>query len=271
MKRASLVVGSLLVGVLLITAIVSMFWTPHDPIQVVAADRLQGPSAAHLLGTDMMGIDLLSRLMVGARDCFQSGITAVFVAVAVGVPLGVLSAMASGWLSEVLLRITSVLYAFPILLLAILFAAVAGGGSTWTAMLAIGIATVPIFARVSRAAALPVLASDYVLAARSAGTSQLSIALRHVLPNIASVIWVQASISFGVAVLAGSGISYLGLGSPAPTVTWGRMLYEAQSYLYDYPMLALLPGIAIALAILGFNLLGDGLRDLLDPRLREIA
>ncbi len=271
MKRAALVMGLVVVSLLVLTAVVSLFWTPFDPIRVVPADRLQGPSATHWLGTDMMGIDLLSRLMVGARICLQVGIMAVSLAALVGVPLGVVAAMTSGWLSEVLQRMNSVLYAFPALLLAILFATIADGGSTWTAMAAIGVATVPIFARVSRAAALPVLASDFVLAARAAGTTLPGIAWRHVLPNIAPVIWVQASISFGVAILAEAGMSYLGLGTPAPIPTWGRMLRDAQNYLYDNPMMAVLPGTAIALAVLGFNLLGDGLRDLLDPRLRVIA
>jgi peptide/nickel transport system permease protein len=179
-----------------------------------------------------------------------------------------LAGVAGGWVSEVLMRASDVLYAFPALLLAILLAA-AFGASTWTAMVAIGVATVPAFARVTRAGTLQVLASDYVLAARAAGTGRLAIAGRHILPNVAPVIGVQASVAFGIAILAEAALSYLGLATPPPTPTWGRMLRDAQTYLFSDPVLALWPGLAIALAVLGFNLLGDGLRDVLDPRLRR--
>lgn len=269
MKKLGLYLGLGLVGTLLLVALLAAFWTPYDPIRVVTGADLQPPSLRHWLGTDPNGIDVLSRLMIGARVCVVVGIIAVGVAAIIGVPLGVLAAMRGGWLGEVIMRSTDVLYAFPALLLAIVLAA-AFGGSTLTAMTAIGIATVPAFARMARAAALPVLASDYVLAARSSGTSRPRIALRHVAPNIAPVVGVQASVSFGIAILAEAGLSYLGLGTPAPTPTWGRMLHDAQGWIYTAPHLAVLPGVAIALAVLGFNLLGDGLRDFLDPRLREL-
>lgn len=268
MRRASLIIGIVLVAVVILQAVVSIFWTPFDPTEVNPAQRLVGPSAAHLLGTDGFGIDILSRIMTSAQTCLIVGIIAVGIAAVIGVPLGIVAGVLGGWLSELIMRATDILYAFPALLLAILLAA-AFGASTWTAMIAIGIATVPAFARVTRAGTLQVMVSDYVLAARAAGTGKLAIAGRHILPNVAPVIGVQASVAFGIAILAEAALSYLGLATPPPTPTWGRMLKDAQVYLFSDPLLALWPGLAIALAVLGFNLLGDGLRDLLDPKLRE--
>lgn len=269
MRRANLVLGGVLVGAVVLAALVSFVWTPFDPTRVDATMRLQSPGHfPYVLGTDGFGIDILSRIMAASRICLLVGVIAVGIAAVVGVPLGVLAGVLGGWWSEVVMRAADVLYAFPALLLAILLAA-AFGASTWTAMTAIGIASIPAFARVARAGTLQVMASDYVLAARSSGTGRTAIAARHILPNIAPVIGVQASIAFGIAILAEAALSYLGLSTPPPTPTWGRMLKDAQNYLFSDPLLALWPGLAIGLAVLGFNLLGDGLRDLLDPRLRE--
>jgi peptide/nickel transport system permease protein len=267
-RRSSLLAGSLLVGATIVLALVSFFWTPYDPIRVDPTAVLQPPFGSHLLGTDGLGIDVASRIMVGAQTCLLVGVIAVGIAALVGVPLGIVAGVLGGWASELVMRATDVLYAFPALLLAILLAA-AFGASTWTAMIAIGVATIPAFARVTRAGTLQVMASDYVLAARAAGTGRLGIAARHILPNVAPVIGVQASVAFGIAILAEAALSYLGLATPPPTPSWGRMLRDAQTYLFLNPVLALWPGLAIALAVLGFNLLGDGLRDLLDPKLRE--
>ncbi|GAB3703945.1 ABC transporter permease [Mariniluteicoccus flavus] len=269
MKRASLWIGAGLVLGVVLTALVAVVWTPFDPQRVIPGARMLPPGWPHLLGTDNFGIDLVSRLMAGARVCLLVGVIAVGIAALVGVPLGMLAGMARGWLGELVMRAADVLYAFPALLLAILLAA-AFGGSTWTAMTAIGVATIPNFIRVARAATLGVMSSDYVLAARASGTGRLATGLRHVLPNIAPVLGVQASVSFGIAILAEAALSYLGLGTPPPTPTWGRMLREAQTFLFTDPLQALWPGLAIALAVLGFNLLGDGLRDALDPRLKEV-
>lgn len=268
MRRASLVAGALLVGSTALVALLSFVWTPYDPTRVDPAAVLLPPGGRHLLGTDGFGIDVLSRLMVGARTTLLVGVIAVGIAALVGVPLGIVAGVVGGWASELLMRAADVLYAFPALLLAILLAA-AFGASTWTAMAAIGIATIPAFARVTRAGTLQVMASDYVLAARAAGTGRAGIATRHILPNVAPVVGVQASVAFGIAILAEAALSYLGLATPPPTPTWGRMLRDAQTYLFSLPVLALWPGLAIGLAVLGCNLLGDGLRDLLDPRLRE--
>lgn len=269
MKRAQLVTGLILVGAVIVAALVSLVWTPYDPIQVVPGQRLLGPGWPHLLGTDGFGIDVFSRLLVGARTTLMVGIISVGIAALIGVPLGMLAGQIGGWLDQLVMRVSDVVYAFPALLLAILLASVFGA-STMTAMVAIGVASIPAFARVARAGTLQVVASDFVLAARGAGTSRWGIAARHVAPNIAPVVGVQASVGFATAILAEAALSYLGLGTPRPTPTWGNMLRDAQQYLFVAPLQAVWPGLAIAVAVLGFNLLGDGLRDYLDPRLREV-
>ena len=262
----SLVVGALLVGLVAATALLSLVWTPHDPLRIDAGSRLLGPGADHLLGTDRFGRDTLSLLMLGARTTLLVGTVSVGLAALVGVPLGLLAAMAGGWLDTLLMRANDLLLAFPALLLAIMLAAVFGGG-TLTATVAIAIATVPAFARVTRGGALRVLSTEYVLAARAAGRSRPDIAVRHVLPNVGGTLLVQASVSFAIAVLAEAALNFLGFGTQPPTPSWGRMLQESQEFLYETQRLALVPGLAIAAAVLGFNLLGDGLRDRFDPRL----
>ncbi len=262
----SLLVGAVLVGIVVVTALVSFLWTPYDPTRVDATARLLGPDAAHWFGTDKFGRDVVSQLMFGARTTLFVGIVAVSVAALAGTPLGILAAMAPRWLAELIMRANDLLLAFPALLLAIMFGAVYGA-STLTAMVAIGIATVPSFARLARGGALQVLSTEYVLAARAAGRRSPAIALRHVLPNIASLVIVQASVSFAIAVLAEAALSFLGFGTRPPTPSWGRMLQEGQELLPIAPRLVVYPGVAIALAVLGFNLLGDGLRDRFDPRL----
>jgi len=267
-RGAALVVGVVIVGVVVLMALVSFVWTPYDPTFVNATDRLQGLSARHLLGTDKFGRDVLSQILMGSRTTLFVGIVAVGVAAAVGVPLGILAAMAPRWSGELIMRANDLLLAFPALLLAIMFSAVYGG-STLVAMIAIGIATVPSFARLIRGGALQVMRSEYVLAARAAGRRPTAIGLRHVLPNVSSLVIVQASVSFAIAVLAEAALSFLGLGTPPPTPSWGRMLQEGQELLFSTPRLAVVPGIAIAVVVLGFNLLGDGLRDAFDPRLQD--
>ena len=270
MRRFQLLSGLTLVGLVIGAGLVSLLWTPFDPLQVVPPDKLARPGWPHLLGADGLGIDIASQLLVGARTCLLVGIVSVGLAVLFGVPLGMVAGLAGGWVDEVVMRVADVVYAFPALLLAILLAATFGA-STMTAMAAIGVATIPAFARVARAGTLQVKASDFVLAARASGTSRWAIAVRHVAPNIAPVVGVQASVGFAMAILAEAALSYLGLGTPPPTPTWGRMLRDAQGFMFTAPEQALWPGLAIALAVLGFNLLGDGLRDVLDPRLRGVA
>lgn len=265
---ASLVVGALLVGLLVLLTLVSFVWTPFDPLAMDASARLAHPGPEHWLGTDKFGRDVASQIMVGARTTLLVGVVAVGVAALVGVPLGILAAMGPAWLGRLLMRGSDILLAFPALLLAIMFSAIYGG-STTVAMIAIGIASIPTFVRVTRSGALSVLHAEFVLAARAAGRGGLAIAVRHVLPNVVGLVIVQASVAFAMAILAEAALSFLGLGTPPPTPSWGRMLQESQELLWSAPRLAVFPGVAIALAVLGFNLLGDGLRDVLDPRMED--
>ncbi len=262
----SLVTGGAIVATILSMALVSFVWTPHDPTLVDAATRLRTPSAEFWFGTDKFGRDVFSQILVGSRTTLFVGFVAVGVAALVGVPLGIVAGMAPSWFGELLMRGNDLVLAFPALLLAIMFAAVFGA-STFVAMVAIGIATVPSFARLIRSGTLQVLNTEYVLAARAAGRSPFAIGLRHVLPNVGSLVIVQASVGFAIAVLAEAALSFLGIGTPPPTPSWGRMLQESQEMLYSAPRLAVFPGLAIAVAVLGFNLLGDGLRDRFDPKL----
>ncbi|KAM9867116.1 Glutathione transport system permease protein GsiD [Leucobacter aridicollis] len=262
----TLIVGMVLVGIVVVTAIVSFFWTPFDPVQVNAPDRLQGPSAEHWFGTDKYGRDLFSGMLVGARITLFVGLVSVGIALLIGTPLGIWAGIRGGWVEELIMRSSDIVLAFPALLLAIMSAAVFGA-STLTAMVAIGVSTIPGFARVARSGTLQVMSTEYVLAARAASQSRFRIAVRHVLPNIIGIVVVQCSVAFALAVLAEAALSFLGLGTPPPTPSWGRMLQESQQFLGTHPLLAIFPGAAIALAVMGFNLLGDGLRDRFDPKL----
>jgi peptide/nickel transport system permease protein len=266
--NATLSVGLLLAAFIVVAALVSFVWTPYDATLVDTSARLMGPSTDHWLGTDRLGRDVLSQLMVGSRTTLYVGVIAVGVAALIGVPLGIIAGMSSGWLEESIMRVNDFMLAFPALLLAIMLAAIFGG-STLVAMIAIGISSIPSFARLMRSGTLQVMNTDFILAARVAGRRPVSIGLRHTLPNVSALIIVQSSVMFAIAILAEAALSYLGLGTPAPTPSWGRMLQESQTQLYVAPYLALFPGLAIALAVLGFNLLGDGLRDMLDPRLDD--
>jgi len=261
-------VGGLIVGLVILTALVSILWTPSDPNHAEVADRLKSPSSVYLLGTDQIGRDVLSRLMAGATNTLRIGIITVVIALALGVPLGGLAALYRGPTEDAIMRLSDLLLAFPAILLALLFAAVFRP-SAETAMAAIGIALVPVFARVVRGAGLQVLQQDYVTIVRTYGAGNVWIFMRHLLPNVSSVLIVQATVAFAIAILAEAALSYLGLGTPPPTPSWGRMLSESQTYLNQAPLLAVWPGASIAVSVLGFNLLGDGLRDLLDPKLVE--
>jgi len=264
--NASLVIGGVLVALVLLLALVSFVWTPHPPMKVLATEAYQRPNAEFWLGTDRFRRDVFTQILLGSRTALFVGFVSVGVAALVGVPLGIFAAMSPRWLGQFVMRGNDIVLAFPALLLAIMFAALYGG-STRVAMVAIGIATVPSFARITRSGALGVLSSDFVLAARAAGRGPSAIAVRHVLPNVVGLIIVQASVSFAIAILAEAALAYLGLGTPTGQPSWGRMLFEAQSTLRSAPYLVVIPGGAIALAVLGFNLLGDGLRDALDPKL----
>ncbi|MDO5635434.1 MAG: ABC transporter permease [Micrococcus sp.] len=263
-----LIVGGAIVLVIVALALISYVWTPYPPMRVLPVEAYQTPTAEHWLGTDRLRRDVFTQILVGARTTLFVGLVAVGVATVVGVPLGILAAMSPGWFGQLIMRSNDVLLAFPALLLAIMFAALYGG-STRVAMVAIGIATIPAFARITRSGALGVMSSEYVVAARAAGRSPWAIAWRHVLPNVAGLIIVQASVSFAIAILAEAALAYLGLGTPTGQASWGRMLYESQSTLRMAPHLAVIPGAAIALSVLAFNLFGDGLRDWLDPKMED--
>jgi len=260
-------IGATIVAFIALAAIVSFFWTPFDPLYIDYDHTSVGPGVnGHPLGTDRLGRDIATRLMIGARTALYVGIVAVGIAMLIGTPLGIVAGMTRRNWSESIMRANDILLAFPALLLAIVLAARYGGSIT-TAMIAIGVASIPGFVRVIRSGTLRVMSTDYVLAARVAGRSSFSIAVRHVLPNVSGLLIVQASSAYAIAILAEAGLSFLGHGAPQSVPSWGRMLYESQSLLTIAPLTALWPGLAIALAVLGFNLLGDGLRDQLDPTL----
>jgi peptide/nickel transport system permease protein len=266
MRHKSFSIGGALVALLIATALLSFLWTPYSAEELDIPNKLQLPSAAHWLGTDSLGRDIVSLLIVGARNSIAVGVIAVGIGISFGVALGLLAAARRGWVEELVMRFSDFAFAFPALLSAIMLTAVYGPGLV-TSIVAIGIFNVPVFARITRAAANGVWTREFVLAARACGKGAWSISWHHVLPNIAAVLIVQATIQFAVAILAEAALSYLGLGTQPPQPSWGRMLNEAQQMLFQAPQLAVYPGVAIALAVLGLNLMGDGLRDLLDPRL----
>jgi peptide/nickel transport system permease protein len=260
-------IGAALLLLFVGTALLSLVWTPYPAEELQMRAKLLPSSAAHLLGTDHLGRDVLSRIMVGAQTSITVGLIAVALGMSAGVALGAWAAARGGWVDEMLSRTSDLIFAFPAVLTAILITSVLGA-SAKNAILAIAIFNVPVFARVTRGAALAMWSRDFVRAATAMGQGPFGITWRHVLPNIMSVLIVQATIQFAVAILAEAGLSYLGLGAQPPVPSWGRMLRDAQTYIFQAPELALWPGLAVALAVLGLNMLGDGLRDLLDPRLR---
>jgi len=266
LHHRSFAIGGVLVVLLLATAALSLLWTPHAATEIDVPNKLLLPNASHWLGTDSLGRDIVSLLIVGSRNAIAVGLIAVGIGLGVGVAAGLLAAARRGWVDELLMRAADFTFAFPALLTAIMLTAIHGPGLV-TSVVAIGIFNIPVFARITRAAALGVWARDYVLASRACGKGAWHITIAHVLPNIASGLIVQATIQFAVAILAEAALSYLGLGTQPPQPSWGRMLNEAQTMIFQAPQLAIYPGLAIALSVLGLNLMGDGLRDLLDPKL----
>ena len=261
-------IGITLVVTIIAVAIVSLVWTPHDVSSVDIASKLEAPSFAHPLGTDHFGRDVLSMIMVGARSSLLVALVAVGIGMAIGVPLGLVAAARRGFAEEAIMRTNDVIFAFPSLLMAVMITAAWGVGVI-NAVIAIGIFNIPVFARVTRGAAQSLWTRDYILAARVAGKGPLLISLQHVLPNLGGLLVVQAAIQFAMAVVAEAGLSYVGLGVQPPVPSWGRMLAEAQTMIGFAPWLAIFPGLAIMLLVLGFGLAGDGLNDRLDPRFRR--
>ena len=265
-RHASLRAGAVLVALVVGLALLSFVWTPHSPTELDIPHKLQRPSASHWLGTDSLGRDIATLIIVGSRVSIAVGLIAVGIGIAFGVALGLLAAVQRGWVEEVVMRLADFTFAFPALLSAIMLTAIYGPGLV-TSIVAIGIFNIPVFARITRASALVVRSREFVTAARALGKDEWRITIEHVLPNIAAILIVQATIQFALAILAEAALSYLGLGTQPPTPSWGRMLNEAQQQLFQAPQLAVYPGVAIALTVLGLNLLGDGLRDVFDPRL----
>ncbi|WP_050858888.1 ABC transporter permease [Paracidovorax oryzae] len=266
LRHPSFALGAALTLLMALAAGLSFVWTPGSPYDMDMGSALLPPGAAHWLGTDAYGRDVASLLLVGARNSILVGVIAVGIGLTAGTALGLLAAARRGWVEEAVMRLADFTFAFPAILSAIMLTAVWGAGVV-NSIIAIGIFNIPTFARVARASAKAVWAREYVLAARACGKGPWRITLEHVLPNIAAVLTVQATIQFALAILAEAALSYLGLGTQPPQPSWGRMLSEAQTLMFQAPLLAVWPGLAIALAVLGLNLLGDGLRDLLDPRL----
>jgi peptide/nickel transport system permease protein len=266
-ERTNLVLGASITSLVIAVALISLVWTPQSPIRVRILAKLEPPLSNGLLGTDHLGRDVLSMLMAGAFNSLSISLLSVLLGMTLGTLLGVAAAARRGLFEAVVMRICDAMFAFPPILSAIMIGALLGPGAV-TAIVAISVFMIPVFARVTRGGALQVWAREYVLAARMAGRGGMQITFIHVLPNIASHIIIQAAIQLALAILTEAGLSFLGLGVPPPTPSWGRMLADSQTYLGLAPYLALAPGIAIALTVLGLNLLGDGLRDLADPRRR---
>lgn len=264
-RHVTFVLGAVVTALLIATAALSLVYTPADPLAMSIAGRLEGPSGAHPFGTDQYGRDLLSRVMRGAVTSIAVGLIAVGIGAGIGVLIGTSSGYVGGWTDEVLMRLIDAVQGFPAILSALLFAAVFAPGIGIT-MVAIGIAFVPAFARLTRGSFLELRAREFVVAARALGAGDRRLIARHILPNTLPPLIIQATTSFPVAILAEAGLAYLGLGTQPPNPSWGLMLKEAQNFLGQNPWFAIFPGGAIALTVLGLNLLGDGLRDLLDPK-----
>ena len=269
-QSRALLIGAALSGVFVLAALLSYVWTPYSFEAMDIPNKLQPPGGQHWFGTDHFGRDIFSMIMAGARISLAVAILAVGIGMVAGVPLGLAAAARSGgWLDEAIMRGNDLVFAFPSLVIAILITAVFGPGAV-NAIIAIGIFNIPVFARLTRGAALGLWSRDFVLAARVAGKSGPRISVEHILPNIASLLIVQGTIQFSLGILAEAGLSYVGLGAQPPAPSWGRMLADAQTMVTLAPHMALIPGLAIVLTVLGLNLMGDGLRDLMDPRIRVL-
>jgi len=267
-RNINFTLGFVITLAIVITAILSTVYTPYDPNRMNLSSRFQAPSGKSWFGTDQYGRDIFSRVMKGSINSIIVGLVAVSIGMGLGIFLGSLAAFYKRWIDDTIMRISDVLYGFPAVLSAILITSILGPGII-NSMVAIGIFNIPIFARLTRATSLSVWSRDYVTSARAIGRSDASIVHKYILPNILSALIVQGTAQFAIAILAEAGLSYLGLGTQPPHASWGRMLNEAQTYMGTSAWLAIFPGCAIALSVLGFNLLGDGLRDMLDPKLQS--
>jgi peptide/nickel transport system permease protein len=269
LRSPNFVVGAVITLVFVVLALTSFVWTPYDYVAQNIPNKLKPPSAEHWLGTDHFGRDVLSMIMVGARTSIAVAFVAVTFAMLLGVPIGLWAAARRGTLlDDVLMRANDLVFAFPALLIAILITAVFGPGAV-NAIIAVGLFNMPVFARLARAGALTLWNREFIMAARVAGKGAARISYEHILPNIANTLLVQATIQFALGILAEAALAYVGLGVQPPTPSWGKMLADSQTMISLAPHVALVPGLTIVLMVLGVNLLGDGLRDVLDPRLRR--
>ena len=268
LSRSLLIFASILIAAQLVVALTAQWVTPYDPLAQSIVARLKGPSLAHWLGTDQLGRDVLARILFGYRTSLAACVAAVTVALVIGGAVGIAAAFYRGWLERISMRLMDVLFAFPVMLLAIGIIAVLGP-QTLSAAVAIAIVYTPIFARLLRGPALVICESEYVAAARAIGASGPRILLRHILPNLSSVILVQTSLLLSSAILVEASLSFLGLGTQPPTPSLGLMLAEGRNFLMLSPWSAVFAGLAILILSFGFNLMGDALRDTLDPRLRN--
>ena len=266
-RRRSAMIGLVVVALFIGAALFAPWLAPFDPIETSWSAIRKAPSAAHWFGTDDIGRDVFSRIVWGTRASLLAGVVAVSIAVALGVPIGMTAGLVGGVVDALISRLTDAFLACPFLILAIALAAFLGPNLT-NAMIAIGVSATPIFVRLTRAQVINVKVEDYIEAARAVGNPPLRIALRHVMPNIAAPLIVQATLAIAAAVIAEASLSFLGLGQQPPAPSWGSMLNTAKNYVDNAAWMAIWPGVSIFLLVLSFNLLGDGLRDALDPRQR---
>lgn len=262
------IIGGLLVGLVLAAAIFAPWVAPYSPLEFDVVEMLQPPSTSHWLGTDELGRDVLSRAIYAARISMQVALLAVTVGLVGGTLIGTVAAYFGGWVDAILMRTMDLLFSFPAILLAVVLMA-SLGNSVWNAMIAIGLVFIPGFSRLARASTQSVLRQQYVEAARTIGMSDVRIIFREILPNIVAPLLVEAAVAFAYAVLLESALSFLGLGAQPPDASWGNMLSTGRGFMAQAPWLSLVPGMAMFICVLGFNLLGDGLRDVFDPHMRH--
>lgn len=269
LRSPNFLIGATITLVFVLAALISFVWTPYDYLAQNIPNKLKPPSAEHWFGTDHFGRDIFSMIMVGARTSIAVAFIAVTVAMVIGVPIGLWAAAKRGTLlDDVLMRANDLVFAFPALLIAILITAVFGPGAI-NAIIAVGLYNMPVFARLARAGALSLWQREFIMAARVSGKGAARISFEHILPNILNTLVVQATIQFALGILAEAALAYVGLGVQPPTPSWGKMLADSQTMISLAPHVALVPGLTIVLMVLGVNLLGDGLRDIFDPRLRR--
>ncbi len=267
-SNRSFTVGFLITGLVIFMALLSFVWTPYDVTALNISNKLKWPNSSNWLGTDHFGRDVFSMLMVGARNSIAVAIVAVSIGMAIGVPLGAAAGASRSWMSDVIMRANDFIFAFPSLLLAVLFTAIFGP-SAINAMIAIGIFNIPVFARLAHGGSLALWQREFILSAQTSGKGRVRITIEHIMPNLLNILIVQGTIQFSLGILIEAGLSYLGLGTQPPDPSWGKMLSEAQTMMSFAPYLAIFPGMAIVMSVLGLNLLGDGLRDIFDPKLRR--